>query len=183
MIKTTSIKDYKLSSLTMLILPQFDDFGNVYSKVIEENGEIIVMGRPRRIIQAACEYFGSNLSGRQKGTRAIAGFTNKVPIAIEPHSNIYFFPTGSPRVATSVWVSHSHVVKTNYIAHKQTEVVFNNGYQTILQISQGSLTNQLHRTAQLRFLIEQRVKDSKVDSEAPQLSRVADSKRYFQPFS
>lgn len=167
----------------MLILPQFDDFGNVYSKVIEERREIIVMGRPRRIIQAACEYFGSNLSGRQRGTRAIAGFTNKVPIAIEPYSNIYFFPTGSPRVATSAWLSHSHVVKLNHIAPQQTEVVFNNGYRVILKASQGSLTNQLHRTAQLRFLIEQRIKDSKVDRQTPQLSRVADSKRYFQPFS
>ncbi|HLS20767.1 MAG TPA: competence protein ComK [Bacillota bacterium] len=181
--KKTTYENYELSSLTMLVTPQFDDFGNVYAKVIEEDQDIIIRKSPLQIIEVACEYFGSDLRGRQRATEVIANYTYKLPIAIEPYNNIYFFPTASPTTLTCSWLSHSHILRIYQLSSKQSEIIFNNGRRYTLDVSKHSLTNQLHRTAQLRYLIEQRIKDPKVDFHYPPLSLVADPKRYFRPFS
>lgn len=181
--KKTPVKDYELSSLTMLMLPKFDCYGHIYTKVLEEHREVIVKKSPRQIIESACIYFGSTIKGRQDATREITGFTHKVPIAVEPYNDIYFFPTHSPDLLENSWLSHSHIYQIKHVADKQTKVIFYNSQSCILDVTPGSLNNQLQRTAHLRYSFEQRIRYLQDHLHYPQSSHVEDPKRYFGPFS
>lgn len=176
-------EDYELSTLTMLVTPQFDEFGNIYSKVIEEERDLLVRKSPLQIIKDACDYFGSNLRGRQKATESIAEYTYKLPVAIEPHNQIYFFPTASPTSDDCSWLSHTHILRIYPMVDNDSQIVFTNGQRYHMDVSEHTLTNQLYRTAQLRFLIERRFKVPKYDFGYPHLPFLADPRRYFQPFS
>jgi|SRR5690625_719719 len=175
-------KDYELSSLTMLLLSKFDRYGEIYTKILEEHQEVIVKTNPREIIESACVYFGSTLKGRQDATREITGFNHKVPIAVEPYNDIYFFPTHSPDLLENSWLSHSHVYQIVHVDDNQTKVIFYNGQSCVLDVASGSLNNQLQRTAHLRYSFEQRIRYLQDHLHYPQPSRVADPKKYFGPF-
>lgn len=173
---------YELSTLTMLVTPYFDDFGNVYSRVIEEEQEFIVKRSPLQIMDESCEHFGSDLRGRQRATEVIAGFVYKQPIAVEPLNKIYFFPTASPKSTSCAWLSHTHIHRIYRACNGQSEVVFLNGKRHLIDVTKHSLTNQLHRTAQLRCAMEQRIKlpDNFL---YPHLPLIADPKKFFPHFS
>src|SRR5699024_11250812 len=54
--------------------------------------------------------------------------------------------------------NHSYVENIQAIDQKQTKIVFSNNEYVIVDISYGSMVNQLQRTAQFRFSLENRMK-------------------------
>lgn len=154
------LEKYELSPLTMMVLPHYDDFGHLFSRVVEENEEIIVKMEPIQVIERTCEFFGSNLIGRQKATTAMTGFTYKQPIAIEPLNYMYLFPTESPRLPSCIWLSHRHIKEIERINEEKSAVLFSNGESHTLRVKHQSLENQLYRTAQLRCVMEERIRAS-----------------------
>ncbi|MFA1819045.1 competence protein ComK [Virgibacillus oceani] len=78
---------------TMAIIKQLDGKGNIASQVFEEETNYIVNSPPTKIIEQACKFFGASLKGRQEGTRGVSRINYKSPIAIDPLSGMYFFPT------------------------------------------------------------------------------------------
>lgn len=147
----------EITPLTMAILPQFDERGNLLSNIITETGEHLVPITPIKVIQNACSFFASSLQGRLEGTKSVSRFTHKAPIAIDPASGIYFFPTRSPRNKDCAWLSHSHIQSIDPDKNKKTIVSFRNGLQIFFEESYGSMTNQLQRTAQFRYMLERRL--------------------------
>src|SRR5699024_4523858 len=150
---------YEITPLTMAVLAHQDGNGSTISYVIEEQGEYYVDITTSDLIAEACMFFGATLKGRQIGTSKICGFTHKLPISIDPGSGMYFLPTASPSKPDCSWIGHSHIYKLN--GHKndlQTELIFNNGKSIILDVSYGSMLNQVTRTAHYRFLLENRIR-------------------------
>lgn len=147
----------EVTPLTMAILPKFDEYGNLHAEMITETGDYLVQLTPLKVIQLACSFFASSFEGRLEGTKRISSFTHKAPIAIDPASGIYFFPTKSPRNKECAWLSHSHIKSINYVDRKKTEVVFQNGRRIYVDVSKGSLNNQLQRTAQFRYVLDKRM--------------------------
>lgn len=96
--------------------------------------------------------------GRQDGTKDISGITHKAPISIDPASGMYFFPTSSPRNKNCSQIAHSHIDFIQPTKNQMTEVHFKNGQKIILDISYGSMMNQIQRTAQFRYLLNDRIK-------------------------
>lgn len=150
---------YEISPLTMAVIPKNDETGAINTIVLEESGTYYVSTPPTRLIDLACRYFGSSLKGRQHGTKEVSRITYKAPIAIDPSTGMFFFPTTSPRNRKCSWINHSHVDDVRPMSHNKSKVVFNNGQSTIINISHGSILNQLHRTAQFRYLLESRMKE------------------------
>ncbi|MFC0299163.1 competence protein ComK [Geobacillus jurassicus] len=150
------LEHFVVSRYTMAILPYFVN-GDVYAKVIEEDGEYIIKQTPIDIIKHSCDYYGSSFQGRKEGTKAVIGITHKAPIAIEPANEIYVFPTASPRDSRCVWLSHMHVYRYEPAKHERTVVYFRNGKNVCLDVSYKSFVNQLYRTAQLRTKLSERM--------------------------
>ncbi|WP_117170848.1 competence protein ComK [Paraliobacillus sediminis] len=151
-------KDYEINPVTIAIVAEKMN-GAYVSKVIEisEDGTYYVKGSPGKLIDAACKYFGSSLKGRQEGARTVCGIKHKVPISIDPSSGMYFFPTSSPQNPYCSWISHTHVDRIRKAPGRGTEFIFKNGMNLILEVSYGSMINQLQRTAQFRYQLEKRL--------------------------
>ncbi|WP_341457197.1 competence protein ComK [Oceanobacillus zhaokaii] len=149
---------YEVRPLTMAIVAEKNQKGEPITRVLEEEIEYVVDFPPSKVVDYACKFFGSSLRGRQEGTLDICGITHKAPISIDPLSGMYFFPTTSPKNLRCSWIAHSHIDQINKTGENDTEFIFKNGKRIILRVSYGSMLNQLQRTAQYRFLLDNRIK-------------------------
>lgn len=140
---------YEVNPQTMAILSQQSD-NLIISLVIEVNDTFLVAKSPTEIIKHSCKYFGSSYRGRTEGTQSLIGISHKAPIAISPTSNLFFFPTHSPKRPECCWFSHTHITKLSRNPLNQTIITFPNQTTYTIDISLGSFENQVHRTAQLR---------------------------------
>lgn len=142
------MKNYEINSETLAIIP----IENYKSKIIEKEREFIVDMTPIKIIDNSCQYFGSSYQGRFLGTKSLIGVSHKAPIIIEESREIIFFPTNSPRLYECAWISLKHL--SNYKRNDETaKISFNNGNHLELDISYGSLDNQVLRAARLESVL------------------------------
>lgn len=149
---------HEITPCTLAVVAEKGAKGIVHTVVLEEEAEYMVEQPPSKLIDHACKFFGSSLKGRQDGTRDICGITHKAPISIDPSSGMYFFPTTSPTNAKCSWIAHSHIEHVSRATNETTEIIFRNGKRIILDASYGSVMNQIHRTAQFRYLLDNRIR-------------------------
>ncbi len=142
---------YEISEETLAILP----IENYKSKIIEKDNEFIVNQTPYEIVDNSCQYFGSSFIGRHSGTKKLIGVSHKSPIIIEETKEIIFFPTTSPRIYDCCWISLNNINKY-YKETNRTVILFNTGYALNLNISYGSLDNQILRAARLESVLRSR---------------------------
>ena len=123
--------------------------------MVEKDNTIIVSKTPMQIIEDSCSYFGSSYYGRAKGTKKLIGVSHKAPIIIEESREIIFFPTSSPRLYECCWVSLKNIDK-----YKKEEnnslILFNGGHSLLLNMSYGSLDNQVLRATRLESVLRMR---------------------------
>ena len=145
------MNNYEINNDTLAIIPM----DNYKSRIIEKNKEFIVDETPIKIIENSCQYFGSSYQGRFMGTKKLIGVTHKAPIIIEESREIIFFPTNSPRLYECTWISLKNL--NNYKRNNDaSEILFNNGNLLNLDISYGSLDNQVLRAARLESVLRLR---------------------------
>lgn len=155
--KINHLNGYDVNPLTMAVISEIGKAGEKTTRVMEEELELTIDTNPLQIIQKSCKFFGVSLKGRQEGTAAVCGITYKAPITIDPSIGLYFFPTHSPTNPDCSWLSHSHIEKLEPVENKATEVIFKNGKRITINVSYGSIMNQVQRTAQYRYLMETRL--------------------------
>ncbi|MDD4027950.1 MAG: competence protein ComK [Bacilli bacterium] len=143
--------NYEINSDTLAILP----ISNYKSKVIEKEREYEINMTPMQIIENSCKYFGSSYQGRFFGTKSMIGITHKSPIIIEETKEIIFFPTNSPRLYECTWISLKNVNK-HLKKQDKSLIEFNTGYLLELDISYGSLDNQILRASRLESILRKR---------------------------
>ncbi|GAA0438169.1 competence transcription factor ComK [Lentibacillus halophilus] len=163
MINNMYSSTYEVTPLTMAIVAAPENHTKPSAMVLEEEGTWIVENTPSKIMENACKFFGSSLKGRQEGTRSICGITHKAPISIAPSCGMYFFPTASPSSHKCSWIAHSHIEQVNRGPYRQTEIIFKNGKTILLDVSFGSILNQVQRTAQYRYMLDNRIKYAQRD--------------------
>ena len=157
--KSMSSLSYEVTPLTMAILSKPNMDGSVHTVVLEEMQEYSVSTAPTKMIDQACKFYGKSLSGLQEGTKSVSNITHKVPIAIDSASGMYFFPTESPQNKSCSWLAHSYIADINPINDgSKTVIKFTNGKIVTIDISYGSMQNQLNRTAQFRYRLNERMK-------------------------
>ncbi|KMY49043.1 competence protein ComK [Peribacillus loiseleuriae] len=146
--KRSLIENYEITPFTCFIKPIV--YGSkIYSQVVELNDEFISPFKPKVIINQSCEYFGSSYEGRKSGTRRLIGVTHKAPIIIDQTNPIFFFPTTSPLSDDCIWIAHHHVIDYKKKGNGMVQVYFRNNITLEVNMSIGSFTNQMQRTAVL----------------------------------
>jgi competence protein ComK len=147
------MEDYEINSRTLALI----SIDKTSTHVIEDESDFIVKHTPTEIIDHSCRYFGSSYEGRHVGTMEILGIQYKTPILIEETNNIIFFPTASCRSTNCCWISLDKIEKymqdSNY-----SKVIFKNGNEIKLNISLGSLENQIFRATRLDSILRKRRK-------------------------
>ncbi len=145
------MEEYEINENTLALIPFKDDKTKVY-----ENDKVFIINRKiSKVMDDSCEYFGSSLDGRQKGTQNLIGITHKVPIIIEESHEIIFFPTMSPRIDKCSWFALKNISKI-YTDNNKNYVLFKNNISIETDISFGILNNQLLRATRLESVLRNR---------------------------
>ncbi|PBB06095.1 competence protein ComK [Salimicrobium humidisoli] len=149
--------EYEVNERTVALIA-IEEEGKIRTRVMEVEDSFTVDLPPTKVIDNSCKYFGSNLSGRISGTKAITNYTHKSPIVISGMLKLYYFPTMSPSRLECSWISHSFVrdFAPGQTDPRRTRVQFVNKLSEELPVSPGVFSNQLERTAQFRLMYEKR---------------------------
>ena len=145
------IENYEITAMTLAIVPLTKSI----SRIIEEDGCYTVAKSTIEIIDNSCKFFGSSYIGRHEGTKSLTGINYKSPIIIEETREIIFFPTSSPRFDNCYWISLKHVDKYEK-ENGNSKILFKNGFSLSLDISYGSLQNQILRSTLLESILRNR---------------------------
>ena len=145
------MNEYEINNKTLALI----SLNNNKTKVIEENEIYIINQSVKKIINHSCKYFGSSYLGRFEGTKEIIGITYKSPILIEETNYIIFFPTCSIRNKNCNWISLNKIKDYKKYNHN-SKVIFKNNIEIILDMSIGSLENQILRSTLLESKIRKR---------------------------
>ena len=133
------------------------------TKIVEKETEYIIEVSAQKVLEHSCEYFGSSFEGRKEGTKKLLGITHKSPIIVEESRKIIFFPTSSPDNYDCMWINLEKIEKFYKTGNKRSDILFKNGNILPLDISYGSLTNQILRATRLKYILEERI-DNKKDN-------------------
>ena len=146
------MEEYEINSNTLALISKNDK-----TKVYEKNRTFLVNQTANEIIENSCSFFGSSLSGRQKGTASLIGVTYKCPIIIEESKSIIFFPTCSPRITTCSWINLNNI--ENYYSTGSGKVIikFKNGQKLLLSSTYGIIDNQILRSTRLESVLRGRI--------------------------
>lgn len=160
-IEAEILEQYEINEETLALLPN----SKFETLVVEKSRVFKVKSDATNIIKNSCEYFGSSLSGRQRGTTALIGVTHKVPIIVEESRELIFFPTNSPRLNDCSWLSFNNIKsykkdETGY----GTIIEFKSGKNVTIPLSYGSLDNQILRSAKLNLMLKDRKDNLKTDN-------------------
>jgi competence protein ComK len=152
-------EEYEISPYTFAIIPV--EYGyKTYSKIIEYNEEFLIPLKPLDVIKTSCKFFGSSFDGRCEGTKELLNISHKVPIAIDPANDLFFFPTTSPLRDTCVWLSYEHIVSRIRLAPAKTQVNFRNKQSVVISVSYNIIENQMLRTALLKSKLHQKMEET-----------------------
>lgn len=145
------LENYEINSSTIAIIP----INKNLSRIIEDENIYMIKKSTLEIIDESCKYFGSSYSGRHEGTKKLTGVNYKSPIIVEETRELIFLPTSSPRFDNCTWISLKKIEEFNKY-QKTAKIIFKNGYELIVDISYGSLENQILRSTLLESVIRNR---------------------------
>ena len=145
------MENYEINSKTLAIVPITDRV----THIIEEDNDFFINQNSFDIVDKSCRYFGSSYEGRHIGTISMLGISYKTPILVEETQNIIIFPTQTPKCDKCCWILLNKI--ENYSKNdKFSKVKFKNGYELNLDISYGSLENQIYRSTMLDSIVRKR---------------------------
>lgn len=148
---------YEINMNTESIIP----INGEKTKIYENGLEKIVNINSLKIIERSCEFFGSSLDGRKIGTKSLLGITHKAPIIIEETRKIIFFPTTSPNREDCIWINLDQIQQYCENPSNTSSIIFKKGNILDLDMSIGSLTNQILRASRLKCILEERINNKK----------------------
>ena len=143
--------EYEVNDRTLAVI----SLNNKKSKVFESNDVFLVNKPAIKIMEESCQFFGSSLLGRQKGTTKLIGVSHKAPIIVEESKEIIFFPTLSPRKSACSWISLKNI-DSYYNKNKSVFIKFKNNIQLELNMSYGIIDNQILRATRLESVLRSR---------------------------
>ena len=142
---------YSINEDTLFLDWIKDNEVKVFTKIYEQDKILKLDDTPTNIIKYGCEYFGSTLEGRQKGSMSLLGIKHKVPVIVEGSMELIFFPMCSPRIRACSWVCFNNILTYKRSGY-DTEVLFKNGQKLIINISYGIFENQYMRATKLKMV-------------------------------
>ena len=100
------MKKYRIKDNTLALVP----FNKNKTIAYEDHNYYIIDDRVANVINDNCEYYGSSIDGRLKGTYSLVGFSYKAPIVMSEDNKMIFFPTCSPRLKDCAWINLKNIL-------------------------------------------------------------------------
>lgn len=139
------MKNYQINDSTLALIP----IGKSKTIIYEDHDSYIIDEKISKIMDQNCQYYGSTIDGRIKGTYSLTGYTYKAPIIVSEDKNIIFFPTCSPRLKECSWICLNNI-KRVLTKEEKSFVEFLNDESIELSISYNILQNQYLKSLSLK---------------------------------
>ena len=145
------IKEYEINDNTAAII----GINQKSTEIVEKDKNYIVSDNSFSVMEHSCEYFGSSLSGRNKGSKKMLGANYKVPIIVEESNELIFFPLSEVEKADCIWISlkwFDKVITKNGVNY----ICLKNGIKIPTKVSKYSIENQVLRSSKLHLVLFER---------------------------
>jgi competence protein ComK len=137
---------FKIDENVCCILPFYNEFGELCSKIIKVDEELKIKLSPLKLIEASCINYGSTMRGRIDAISYLTGYKKRVPLTISIAKEIYAFPINSHLRSDEIWIFTNHVLKYNKVDNSTTKIIFRNLKTLNVQISYSSFHSQFNRS-------------------------------------
>lgn len=150
-----SINLYLIQNSLMAILPEYTQYGELKSKMLEERDSFLLDSRPYTTIDEHYRHFGSAIIGAIEGARSI--LKSRVnPIALNGPELIILIPTKSPFRDDCIWLNLYHIKDFKPHSTTETLVFFSNGDTIVIDISANQFAARLKKGYILRSIMKER---------------------------
>ncbi len=147
------MKDYLINKNTLALIP----LGKKKTVIYEDHDCYIIDEKIKKIMDTNCQYYGSSLEGRTKGTYKMTGLNYKAPIIISEQEPTIFFPTCSPRLKECAWINVENVERINKLDDK-CQIEFLNNESLDIDSTYRIINNQYLRSLSLKNTFKNRKK-------------------------
>lgn len=124
------------------------DTGYYRSEIFENNETFYSVRSPLSLLDDGCISGGASLEGREVAVGKILNTRTKLPVPVDPDNGIYMLPTLSKRNKDCVWLSYYQIDKYEQV-DERTLVVFKDGTNIYVKVSEAVLDLQFKRTSQV----------------------------------
>ncbi|WP_209121705.1 competence protein ComK [Alkalihalobacillus sp. BA299] len=143
----TTLPHYEINRDTSALLPVYHlDYQTV---VWERDQRYHVKKTPLQLIREACLEGGADYDGRRAAVTHKTGVTSKIPLPVNPHEQIYAFPTHSPKLHECHWLFYHHIKSIERHTDTPTHsiITFKDDKELLLPVSFHTIERQMQRTS------------------------------------
>ena len=153
------VKEFIMNFETILFCPNYDEYGNLHTRIFEDLSVFHVDARPTDLMDSNLKYYGSSLKGASDGASMILGGISMTPIIVNEKRGIYWFPSKSPSREDCVWFALHQIKHYVNVPRGKTLVTFNNECTFGLNVSYYSFDKKVERAYKLKGKIEGRTNE------------------------
>jgi competence protein ComK len=142
-----------INEKTVLLTGEYNDRGELWSRVIEGEETFLVRKSPITVIEETLLHLGSNFLGARRSAKYLLMPTRMHPISVNPQMGILLFPTKNMKCHCNIWFSLIHVKTTNPVGINQIEVLTSFGHTILIDMSLRAFNNKRQKAVQLQEAI------------------------------
>lgn len=145
-----AILDYIINEKTVMFGGVYSEYGELFTRVIEEDEIILVAMSPLKLIDKSLLQFGSSFIGAKQSSKELLGPMYIFPIKICDQLDIWIFPTKSPKKHNCVWFALNHVHRTKSLGNGKTEVTLSYGHTILINMKESAFIKKRRMTEELK---------------------------------
>lgn len=154
------IKYYVINRKTFALIPKFDSYGHIFTRVIEGETSLLVGISPIKIIEQSLTFYGNDYKGARTAAKQALGNIDMPPIKISGTLGIYWFPMMAPSRDECIWFCEDYIIDTVCLSNKKTKVILPHGHKIIIGSYKNQFDLKLHRARDYRKKMETRTTDT-----------------------
>lgn len=147
-----------INHATTFIVPEYDDNGYLFSRILHGNETFLVKEKPFKLIERSVNYYGNTIKGAIEASRVVLGNHWMSPLTISEKLEIYWFPTSGYEKDECAWFALDHIKYFVEIDKNQTRIIFRNGCSLDIPMNKKRLIRKRNQSAQLKHERQIRVK-------------------------
>jgi competence protein ComK len=142
-----------INEKTVLLTGEYNDRGELWSRVIEGEETFLVKKSPITVIEETLLHLGSNFLGARRSAKYLLSPSRMHPISVNPQMGILLFPTKNMKCHYNIWFSLIHVKNTNPVGIHRVEILTSFGHTILIDMSKRAFNNQRQKAIQLQEAI------------------------------
>lgn len=154
-------KDYLINEKTVLFYGEYQQYGELFTVVIDGKDRFLVPMSPLKLIDQSLLCYGGDFKGALKSSKRLLGDNKKMyPLKIDASLDIWIFPTKAYVKDSCFWFSYTHITNAVSFGSKLTKVFLSYGHECVIEMRADSFRKKRSNASDLRDAIHYNTKKS-----------------------